>query len=239
MKTRELITNVLKTIPDGMVFDYSTLALPQEYTLVAAQTISRMIKSGELRKVSKGKFYKPKFSRLGEMPPMIEGLTRDLLYKDGKRIGYITGVQAFSQMGLTTQISSKILIASYNYRRPLKRGGYDISYTLQLNEITDDNILLLRILDALKFIKTIPATTPDMVISQIKTILKTLSGNDLTTLEELSKNYQASTRALLGSILESEFGINGGLKLTLNPFTKYKIGVSSKVLPQKTNWNII
>jgi transposase len=173
------------------------------------------------------------------MPPMIEGLTSDLLYKNGKRIGYITGVQAFSQMGLTTQISSKILIASYNYRRPLKRGGYDISYTLQLNEITDDNILLLRILDALKFIKTIPATTPDMVISQIKTILKTLSDNNLTMLIELSKNYQASTRALLGSILESEFGINEGLKLTLNPFTKYKIGVSSKVLPQKANWNIV
>jgi hypothetical protein len=56
---------------------------------------------------------------------------------------------------------------------------------------------------------------------------------------ELSKNYQASTRALLGSILESEFGINEGLKLTLNPFTKYKIGVSSKVLPQKANWNIV
>jgi hypothetical protein len=146
-------------------------------------------------------------------------------------------VQAFSQMGLTTQISSKILIACNSYRRPSKRGGYDIAYTLQLNEITEENIPLLRILDALKFIKAIPAATPDTVILQIKTILKTLSDKQITLIEELSNNYSASTRALLGSILESEFGMNN-IKKTLNPFTKYNIQVSPNVLPLKTNWNI-
>jgi hypothetical protein len=237
MKPRELISDALKKIPVGVVFDYSSLSLPAEYSLAAAQTICRMIKSGELRKVSKGKFYKPKYSRLGEVPPMIEDLTNDLLYKNGKRIGYITGVQAFSQMGLTTQISSKILIACNSYRRPSKRGGYDIAYTLQQNEITEENIPLLRILDALKFIKAIPAATPDTVILQIKTILKTLSCKQITLIEELSNNYSASTRALLGSILESEFGMNN-IKKTLNPFTKYNIQVSPNVLPLKTNWNI-
>lgn len=239
MKLRELITEALENIPDGMVFDYSDLTLPNELSLAGAQVMSRMIRSGELRKVGKGKFYKPKFSRLGEVPPMIDGLTRDLLFKDGRRIGYISGVQAFSQMGLTTQISSKILIASNNYRRPLKRGGYEISYTLQPNEITDGNIPLLRILDALRFVKEIPATTSDTVILQIATILKALSPEELTHIEELSKKYSASSRALLGAILESEFGEENELKATLNPFTKYRIGVSPKVLPNKANWNII
>jgi transposase len=239
MKPKELILDALKKIPNGVVFDYSDLSLPEQYSIAAAQALSRMVKSGVLRKVGKGKFYKPKFSRFGEIPPMIADMIRDLLYKDGKRVGYITGVQAFSQMGLTTQISSKIIIACNSYRRPLKRGGYDISYTLQSNEITDKNILLLRILDAIKFIKEIPATTPDTVISQIKNILKTLSTEDLTLIEELSKKYPASTRALLGSILESEFGEKRELKESLNPFTKYKIGVSSQVLPKKANWYII
>lgn len=239
MKTRELISAALSEIPVGMVFDYSNLSIPREYSLAVAKAISRMVKSGEMRKVGKGKFYKPKYSRLGEVPPMIEGLAYDLLYKDGKRIGYITGVQAFSQMGLTTQISSKVLIASNNYRRPLKRGGYDISYTSQLNEITEENIPLLRILDALKFIKEIPAATPDMIILNIKDILRALSASELTLIVELSEKYPASTRALLGSIMESEFGFSNNLINTLNPFTTYNIGVSLQVLPKKANWNII
>ncbi len=239
MKSTDLIVEALRTIPEGMVFDYSDLSLPGSLSLAAAQKLSRLTKSGELRKVGKGKFYKPKISKLGEVPPMIEGLTRDLLYKDGKQIGYITGVQVFSQMGLTTQISTKILIASNYYRRPLKRGGYEISYTSQLNEITEKNIPLLRLLDALKFLKEIPATTPDDAIRLIKGIIKNLSTDELALIEELSERYPPSARALLGSILDLEFGKGRELKTKLNPFTKYKIGISSQVLPNKAGWNII
>lgn len=238
MKSNNLIASALKGLPEGMVFDYSDLCIPADYSLAASQALSRMVKSGELRKIGKGKFYKPKFSRIGEVPPMIDGLTRDLLFKDGKRTGYITGVQAFSQMGLTTQISSKILIASNNYRRPLKRGGYDISYTVQQNEITDKNVPLLRILDALKFIKNIPATTPDSVISQIRIDISKLSKEKKTLIKNLAIKYPASARALLGAVLELNNHVDNALKKTLNPFTKYQIGVSDKALPTKANWNI-
>ena len=151
----------IKGIGAGVIFGYADLDLPTEVQSAALMTISRMVADGTLRKVGKGKFYKPVVSRLGEMPPMIEQLTKDLIFKDGERIGYITGIPAFSQMGLTTQISSKIVIGAARYRRPLKRGGYEISYTIQPNEITEDSIPLLRILDALKNIKKIPAATPD------------------------------------------------------------------------------
>jgi len=239
MKSKELIEGAIKNITKGMVFDYSDLQLPADYTLAAAQAISRMVKAGQLRKVAKGKFYKPNFSRLGEVPPKIEGLMRDLLFKDGGRIGYISGVHAFSQMGLTTQISSKILIASNTYRRPLKRAGYDITYTKQDNIIVDDNVPLLRILDALKFIKKIPATKPDGVIRQLIAILHTLTVAELDMLEDLSKKYPASTRALLGAMMESQLNRDNTLKETLNPFTKYKFGISEKVLPNKLDWNIL
>jgi hypothetical protein len=238
MNTRERISYAIKNMPVGVVFDYADLSLRGNCSLAAAKAISRMVKSGELQKVGKGKFYKPKFSRLGEVPPMIDGLIGDLLWKNGTRIGYITGVQAFSQMGLTTQISSKILIAGNSYRRPLKRGGYDIAYTLQRNEITEDNIPLLLILDALKFIKEIPAATPDTVISQIRKLVQRMSAKELTIIEALSMRYSASVRALLGSILAFECGMKNELKSTLNDFTKYNIGVSPQVLPNKADWNI-
>lgn len=239
MKTTEAVLKQLDKIPNGVVFDYTELNLPSEMQLSGAKALSRMVAENKLKKVGKGKFYKPLKSRLGEMSPILDELTKDLLYKDGKAIGYITGVPAFAQLGLTTQVSSQIKIGSKSYRRPLERGGYGISYISQDNDITAESIPLLRLLDAIRFIKKIPACTVD---NGVKIILKKLSSftpQDLQKLQDYSKHYPASTRALLGAMLElSEYDDNG-LKETLNPFSRYNIGVSAKILPNKSNWNIL
>ena len=238
VKSTELIPQRIKAIGEGVVFGYADLLLPDDMQTAATMTLSRMVAEGSLRKVGKGKFYKPVVSRLGEMPPMIEQLTKDLLFKDGERIGYITGVPAFSQMGLTTQISSKILIGTRTYRRPLKRGGYEIAYTVQSNEITDTSIPLIRILDALKNNKKIPATSPDAVATIIREQLKKLSDDERTLLISYAINYAPAVRALSGMILENIGCFNAQLKATLNPFTRYSIGISDNLFPNKSNWNI-
>ena len=238
MKSTEVIMKKIKGIGAGVIFGYADLDLPTEVQSAALMTISRMVADGTLRKVGKGKFYKPVVSRLGEMPPMIEQLTKDLIFKDGERIGYITGTPAFSQMGLTTQISSKIVIGAARYRRPLKRGGYEISYTAQPNEITEDSIPLLRILDALKNIKKIPAATPDDVVRNIQRQLENLTENERSSLIGYAINYPPAVRALTGAILECLDRDSARIKETLNPFTKYSLGISESLLPNKSNWNI-
>ena len=238
VKSTELIPQRIEAIGEGVVFGYADLLLPDDMQTAATMTLSRMVADGSLRKVGKGKFYKPVVSRLGEMPPMIEQLTKDLLFKDGEHIGYITGTPAFSQMGLTTQISSKIIVGASQYRRPLKRGGYDISFTLQPNEITDSSIPLLRMLDALKSIKKIPAASPDDIVRNIRVLLEKQSNEERSRLISYSKKYAPAVRALLGAILESIGQFDGLLKKSLNPFTKYAIGISENVLPNKSNWNI-
>ena len=239
MKTTDIIFGQLNNIPEGVVFDYSELGIPAEMQLAAAKALSRMVAEKKLKKVGKGKFYKPAYSRLGAMMPLIDELTKDLLYKDGKVIGYITGVPIFAQMGLTTQISSKILIGSNTYRRPLVRGGYEISFTRQDNKISEDNIPLLRFLDAIRFVKRIPACTPDNALKILMERISSLDNGKIDALIQLSYSYPASARALFGAILENK-GLDAlMLKKSLNPLTKYNIGISDYILPNKSNWNII
>ena len=239
MKSTEAIEKRINEIGTGIVFSYSDLQLPPETQRAAAMALSRMVAQNKIKKVSKGRFYRPAISRLGEMSPMLDELTKDLLFKDGKRIGYITGLSAFSQLGLTTQISSKILIGSKYYRRPLKRGNYEISFTKQENKLTEKSIPLLRILDSLKHIRKIPSSTIDDSISCIIKVIARLSPEEVKNIIHFSEPYPASVKALLGAILEYNRQDFEKLKLQLNPFTKYKLGIMEKMLPNKNNWNII
>lgn len=239
MKSTDIIIERLNKIGEGKVFTYLDLSLPQEMQSAAAMSLSRMVAENKLKKVGKGKFYKPAYSRLGEMRPLIDELTKDLLYKDGKIIGYITGIPMFAQMGLTTQITSKVLIGSRSYRRPLMRGGYEITYTRQENDITEDNIPILRFLDAIRFVKKIPACTPDNAIRILLDKLASFDNSEIKSLFQLSSTYPASTRALLGAMLESKGYDASLLKMSLNPLTKYNIGISAEILPNKSSWNIL
>lgn len=239
MKSTDKIFERINEIGEGKVFTYSDLSLPKAMQPAAAMSLSRMVAKNKLKRVGKGKFYKPLTSRLGEMSPTFDELTKDLLYKNGQTIGYITGVPAFAQLGLTTQISSQIKIGSKTYRRPFELGGYEISFIKQRNEINTKNIQLLRFLDALRFIKRIPACTVDDAVKILIGKLPTFSKEEIQNLQYYSKKYPASTRALLGAMLEI-YGISeNSLKSTLNPLSTYKIGVSSKILTNKSNWHIL
>lgn len=240
MKTTEIIKQQIDALVEGTIFTYADLGLPITRTASGAKTMSRLVAIGKLRRVGKGKFYKPKQTRLGELPPLTDELIRDLIYdRNNKQIGYITGIPAFSQLGLTTQISSKIIIGSANYRRPLRRAGYEISYTKQLNAINEKTIPLLRILDAMKFIKRIPATTTSEVTRILVQLIKELSAAEVRQLTELAKSYTPSVKALLGAILEIINKPVSDLMNDLNPFTNYKLGIAELVLPNKLKWNIL
>ena len=149
----EKIKRKIDSFPTGVVFTISDFGFDPSNDRALAKALSRMTTSGELCKVSKGKYYKPKETLLGRTKPPVSEIVKDFLEKDGKIIGYITGAQAFATMGLTSQISSAIMIGSGKYRRPLQRGEYKISFLKQDNPITKDNIEFLRILDAIKLIR--------------------------------------------------------------------------------------
>lgn len=229
----------LKSIPEGQVFSIQDFDIPMEYQPALQRAMSRLVAEGIIQKISKGKYYKARKSVFGTLKPPIMEIVKDFLERNGEPIGYITGTAAFAKMGLTTQITSAIIIGTKQYRRPLKRGEYTVSFVLQTNDITAENIPLLCILDALKLLNKIPAASPDECVRILTTQIGALTENDRTRLIELAAGYAPYVRALLGAILESLGADISVLRKTLNGTTKYKVPVSIQALPTKKNWNII
>lgn len=238
MTIGEKIKKKIAKFPDGVVFTISDFNFDPNDDLALAKALSRMAAAGVLRKVSKGKYYKPKATIFGKIMLTHTEIVKDFLEKDGKIIGYITGPQAFALMGLTTQISSTIIIGTRKYRRPLKRGEFNISFFKQDNPISETNISLLRILDAIKMIRDIPAVSPDDACKSIINIIEALPGNQQNELEKLSLAYTSYVRALIGAIFEYIGASTSNVRKSLNGVTTYKLPISEAALPTKTNWNI-
>ena len=175
MVIASLIKEKLSLTPAGVVLTTRDFGVEMRYQPALAKALNRLVLQGELQKIAKGKYYIPKKTIFGNLKPADSELVKDFLEQNGKIVGYITGTTAFASMGLTTQISSSILVGTNKYRRPITRNGVKISFLLQENAITSSNIPLLRILDALRLIKEIPATSPDECVTNIRKAIVALS----------------------------------------------------------------
>ena len=232
------ISSRLDEIAAGRVFAISDFDVPQEHHRALVKALNRRVQKGELKKVAKGKFFKPQITVFGEVRPDISELVKDYLRQGDEVIGYITGTQAFAKMGLTTQISTEILISTNHYRKPKERNGYTIKFVTQKNKIEERDIELLRILDAIKMINEIVATTPSEATTSLTHIIASLDTQQRERLIELAKVYPPKVRALLGAIFEYGGYDAKALKSTLNGVTTYNIGLSESTLPTIANWNI-
>jgi hypothetical protein len=239
MVIAEQLKEKLRTVPDGIVLTLQDFNVAPQYEATLVKALNRLVTQGELQKVSKGRYYKPRRTMFGTLKPATTEIAKDFLEKGGKLVGYITGTAAFASMGLTTQITSSIMIGSNKYRRPLKRGEYSILFLLQQNPITEENIPLLRMLDAIKLIREIPGTTPDECVERIGKIIVKFSAKEQRSLYLLAEQYTPYVRALLGAIMEKMNIDTFDLKSSLNGVTTYKLPISDIILPTKQNWNIL
>lgn len=241
MKTTDYITNIINRLPKGYVFTYDNFDNKVKSKTAIVKALNRMVASGEIQKLSKGKFYKPENTPFGEIQPDQQQAVKDLLEVDGKVIGYLTGKSIYNQLGLTTQVSNTIQIGKNEIRAPFKRGRYTISFIKQKNTITKDNIPLLQILDTIRYIKKIPDTTITDACIRLIEIVRKLPVNNIDTLIRLAMKYPPSTRAILGVFLTESYGEDKTEKLykSLNPVTTYRFRGLTSLFPNATRWNII
>lgn len=241
-RAMDIVDKIQKTLAktrEGVVLTPSDFGIPGEQLPSLIVALNRLVASGQLTRLSKGKYYKPKKTVFGTLPPDISERVKDFLVKDGKQIGYITGTNAFAQLGLTTQISSTIQIGTNQYRRPIMRGANRVEFLLQPNAIRKQDIKLYVLLDAIRLIKEIPASTPNESIEVVLANIRDYSEQEQMRLQKLAMAYAPYVRALLGAIYEQLSLPFLPLKQSLNGATNYKIPISDKILPTKSNWRIL
>lgn len=207
----------------------------------AIKALNRLVKSGKLNKLSKGRYYKPETTPFGELLPEPEQLVKDLLEEDGKIVGYLTGHSMYNRLGLTTQVSPIIQIGKNEVRPRFKRKHYTIAFVKQKNTIAKQNIPLLQLLDAIRYIKKIPDTTLEKSCERLMIILKEIPREDLERMLRLALKYSPGTRALLGAMLDEieKETMTTSLLKSLNSITKYKFPGVAKVLSTTKKWSIV
>ena len=228
-------------------FDYDWIFTLRDLSLLpcfaesAIKALNKMVQEGEIKKFSKGKFYKPKKSVFGELKPSREEILKDLLVRDGKRIGYMTGYALFNQYALTSQVPNVLQIAMNKRKMKIQRGIYCVTFVQQVNEITEETIPLLQLLDVIRMIKEIPDANINRSCERLLYLLKDLPDSERDRLIGLAMNYNPGTRALTGAMIEKLWGLEQAKPLydSLNPVTSYRMGIDETVLPTIKRWRIL
>ena len=238
MSVAKITRTYIDKLDNAKLFTYADI--PSDNKATVAIELSRLFKKGIIKKVSKGKFYKPKKRLFGEVEPSSDDKISSYLNStDG--VSYETGLNSFRQLGLTTQIANTITIATSKPYQKVEIDNIKLKFVPKRVDVAKEDIYLVQILDALKDIKKIPATTPENAFSYLRNIIQKETKANQLKLTEYAMKYTPRTRVLLGAILK-EIGLwqeAFQLKDTLNPITTFKIGISSDTLPSKKYWNII
>jgi len=236
----DILKNTIYKFELGYVFTIDNFKVSVKNPVEVSRILNRFVREGYLCKLSKGRYYKPKTGLLGNLNPDSYQTVKDLLVKNGKPTGYLTGYSIFNQFNLTTQVSAVLQIGTQKDKKPIKRGVYRIIFVKQKNIITKENIPLLQLLDCVRFFKIIPDAMPDNICRRLLDLLSQLTDIQRKKIKKLALKYSPQTIALLGAMLETlnENEDTALLYNKLNPITSYKLYISPTTLPTQKKWNI-
>ena len=105
---------------------------------------------------------------------------------------------------------------------------------------SDIQIRAARLLTSMRDIKKIPDSTPNAVAEAIGNQLRELPESQVRRIQRLALNYyNAATRALLGLLLEqNDQALDPALRTSLNPLSRYAIGLDAARWPNAAGWYI-
>ncbi|MEA3317679.1 MAG: DUF6088 family protein [Bacteroidota bacterium] len=230
----------INNIRTGDTFTYKDLLIKKNEYSAATKTIERLVKKRIIKRISTGVFYKPIQSIFGELKPDEEKIITPYLFKNGKRIAYITGLLLYNKMGLTTQVPKEINIASSKKRIYISKGNIKANAVKSYVDVTDDNYKYLELLDAIKDFKKIQDLDKKLAIIILTNNILEFNERKRKELIKIAFEYPPRVRALLGALLKNiDKRINTkSLDDSLNPLSEYKLGLAKEILPTIEKWNI-
>lgn len=251
MSFKEKVFEKVDRMPEGSIFGYRDLLSYDCSQRTITRAVNELLASGKIKKLEKGKFYRPKAGVLGEQPLSEKDIVNSFLYENGSRVGYITGQRLFNSIGISTQVPKTITIATNGSRREKSIGNVKLKITKARTEISEKNVKFLQLLDILSDIKSIPDSSPSEALANIFRRIQPMDDSEKEFLLKLSKKYSASTRALAAMIATSDKDslaidyspkkyLKEALKIKreINPTTKYQVGLNPEAWPKAKEWNI-
>lgn len=195
-------------------------------------TLSRLAKTGEIRRVRRGVYYRPRTTLFGPSKPDPVALADAVLRARGEPT-VPSGLGAYNKLGFTTQVSNVVARATLTGVAPVSVPGVRMHTTrrpldrqkgIRPNERTA--------LDALRDITRIPDAEPADVLRRIGTLVR--AGDlDFLRLARFARPEPPRVRALLGALGERLRIENAGRRVPtrvlvdlhkgLNPLTVFRL----------------
>ena len=219
-----------------------------ENRMALAAPLSRLAKSGELVRVRRGVYYRPKPTVFGLSRPDPEALVDAVLRARGDT-PVASGIGAYSRLGLTTQLSGAVSRAT---RRRIPDGtvpGVRLRATprplaAQKGIRPEERTAL----DALRDVGRIPDAHPAAVLLRLGDLVRR-GDLDYVRLARFASSEPPRVRALLGALGEELRMHNVGkrvptkaidrLRESMNPLTRFMIPEARSALPHAApDWRI-
>ncbi len=226
----------IENLGPGVVFGLKEFSEIKNTQAVVLE-LSRLSKKGFISRLMKGKYFLPKKSKFGELPPDEQTLINEIIMDNG---GYLSGVAALNRFGVTNQIPAQVSIRGARSTRTLKIGNLMIRFTRSGNlEAKDANTELMDLIESVRLIKKTPDGSIRTTFNRLTEVLRTLSKAELKNLVDLVKNERPYVRAIIGAQMEMlKIKEAEVLKSNLNPLTTYKLSIDQSLLPNKGEWGI-
>ena len=234
------VNRTIDRAPTGRIFGYDVFPQYRESPGAVVRAVNRGVETGRLQRVEKGRFYKPRKGALGDVPVSDEERLRDALYRNGRRVGYVTGPALYNRLGLTTQMPKTVAVAVNRATQIKDLGTIRMKLLSRRAPISDSTVPLLEILDILRDARRVSDANVERVIQQMTKRLAELTPAELKKLQRFALSYyNPGTRALLGMLLTrcQKEGLPA-LKASLNPTTRFVLGIDPDEWPESTAWNI-
>ncbi len=224
---RKTILGQIHQIDAGRIFTCGDLEYEPKKTANVMVVLSEQCHAGNLVRVRRGAYYRPKSSRLGlgRLPVYQDEQLRYLCVKLG---GYLSGPYAYNKMGLTEQVPTTITIATPHPVRPFAIGNLHIvSQKAYYTGHADETLVpFLRLLDAIKEIKRIPGASEQEIYDRVKNMyFRNYSEQELSQIVSLATFYPPRVRKVVADLLGDidQLALQTNMEKTLLPTTRYNL----------------